>query len=503
MKKKILSMVLAAAMLIGVSGCGGDGVKTNENGEIVVHWTMPGPGKQQDADKVWAAFNEKLKTYEGFENVKVEFDVVDAGDYAQKFLMAQTGGEALDIVQTYTLKFVEEVRNGSFAPLDEYLEDELKETKEELPEFIFKYGEVDGSVYGITNYQMCPNMYALNINKELADKYLNIDEIKALLAKPEFDEKIFDALEPLLAAAKENGELRKGYNPHCSYMFASRLYDNIRNMFCIETYGDTNEVKMFFETEENKKIYDKMHEWFEKGYIRKDVLSADNLNKENGTANGHIMWIANNYKGYEEGEADGGAYYILYLSPNPLVPMNNAAGALAISSKSENKKTAAKIINLMNTEKGKDLYNMLVWGIEGEHYTVTGDDRIETIGYTGQGTSSAPYGLWKWVVGNTKNAYMTQSDSEDYKEFVFERFNEGEDTLVSRAIGFSPDLTEYQSQLAQLSSVDGEYTKPLMYGAVANYESVYAEFMDKIKKCESDKIRDEIQKQLDEFMASK
>ena len=169
----------------------------------------------------------------------------------------------------------------------------------------------------------------------------------------------------------------------------------------------------------------------------------------------------------------------------------------------ENKETAAKIINLMNTEKGKDLYNMLVWGIEGEHYTVTGADRIETIGYTGQGTTSAPYGLWKWVVGNTKNAYMTQSDSEEYKEFVFERFNEGEDTLVSRAIGFSPDLTEYQSQLAQLSSVDGEYTKPLMYGAVANYESVYAEFMDKIKKCESDKIRDEIQKQLDEFMASK
>ena len=494
--------MLVTALAGGIAGCGGNN-QSNTDEEVVITWKMPGPSGQADAEKVWAEFNKKLKEFEGLENVTVKFDVTDASDYSQKFLMSQTGGDDMDIIQTYTLKFVEEVRNGSFAPLDEYLDDELKETKEELPEFIFKYGEVDGQIYGITNYQMCPNMYALNIDKELADKYLDINAVKELLAKPEFDEKIFDVLEPLLAGAQANGELGKGFNPHCSYMFASRLYDNIRNMFCIETYGDDNEVKMFFETPENKKVYDRMHDWFQKGYIRKDVLSVDNLTKQNGIEGGHIMWIANNYKGQDVVETkDGKERYVLYLSPNPLVPMNNAAGAIAISANSKHKEIAAKIINLMNCERGKDLYNLLVWGLEGEHYTKTGEDRIETIGYTGQGTSSAPYGLWKWVVGNTENAYMTQSDSEDYKEFVFDRFNEGEDTLVSRAIGFYPDLTDYQSQLAQLSSVDGEYTKPLMYGAVENYETVYAEFMDKIKKCNSDEIRDEIQRQLDEFMAA-
>ena len=32
-----------------------------------------------------------------------------------------------------------------------------------------------------------------------------------------------------------------------------------------------------------------------------------------------------------------------------------------------------QLIGLMNTEKGKDLYNLLVFGIEGEHYTKVND----------------------------------------------------------------------------------------------------------------------------------
>lgn len=501
--KKVLSVLLAvsavAGTVVSMSGCSGN----SEDG-IVLTWKMPGPGKQKDADKVWAEFNEQLKTYEGFEDVTVNFEIYDASDYSQKFLNAQIKGGAMDIIQTYTLDFVKEARNGTFAPLNEYLDDEMKETKEELPEFIFKYGEVDGSIYGITNYQMCPNMYALNINKELADKYLDIAKIKELLSKKEFDEALFDELEPLLEGAKANGELDKGFNPLFSYMFASRLYDDLGKMFCIETYGEDTEVNLFFETKENKAVYDRMHEWFEKGYIRKDVLSVDDLKKDNDKKGGHLMWIANNYKGNEvvTNAETGTTSYVLYLSPNPVVPVSNAAGALAISANSQNKELAAKLINLMNCERGKDLYNLLVWGLEGEHYNKVSEDKIETIGYTGQGTSSAPYGLWKWVVGNTKYAYDTQADAEGYKTFVFEDFNEGENTVISRAIGFKPDFTAYESNVHQISSIDSEYTKPLMYGAVENYESVYAEFMDKLKSCKSDEIEKEIEKQLKEYLSA-
>lgn len=40
-----------------------------------------------------------------------------------------------------------------------------------------------------------------------------------------------------------------------------------------------------------------------------------------------------------------------------------------------------QLIGLMNTEKGKDLYNLLVFGIEGEHYTKVNDKEIQPIGF--------------------------------------------------------------------------------------------------------------------------
>ena len=60
-----------------------------------------------------------------------------------------------------------------------------------------------------------------------------------------------------------------------------------------------------------------------------------------------------------------------------------------------------QLIGLMNTEKGKDLYNLLVFGIEGEHYTKVNDKEIQPIGYTSQPTSESPYGQYRFAIGNT------------------------------------------------------------------------------------------------------
>ena len=98
--------MLVTALAGGIAGCGGNN-QSNTDEEVVITWKMPGPSGQADSEKVWAEFNKKLKEYEGMENVTVKFDVTDASDYSQKFLMSQTGGDDMDIIQTYTLKFVE------------------------------------------------------------------------------------------------------------------------------------------------------------------------------------------------------------------------------------------------------------------------------------------------------------------------------------------------------------------------------------------------------------
>ncbi len=501
MKKRIISTVLLSIMLAAVAAGCSNGENKTENGEVVINWTMPGPGVQTDSEMVWEEFNKQLKTYEGLENVSVKFDVISSADYAQKFLMAQTGGDKMDIVQTYTLDFVTEARNGTFAPLDKYLDDELKQTKEELPEFIFKYGEVDGNIYAITNYQMCPSMWALNIDKKIADKYMDVEKLKEVLSKPDTSNEIYAILEEMMSKAAANGDLGKGFYTDGGMFFATRDYTDVWGNFVINTYGDDKEVKFKFQLPEVKTYYDRLADWYNKGYIRKDILSISDAKADMKRDGGFIAWVDNSYSGHNEiVTSDGYEYYSFYIFANPVIPTTNAAGAIAIAASSEHKDIAARIINLMNCEQGKDLYNLLVWGLEGVHYNKIGEDRIETIGYTGQGNSNSPYGLWKWVVGNSKLAPTTQAEEEDYKEFVFDELNEGENTIVSKILGFKADLTNYQSNTSQINTVVKEYGS-LGHGAVTNHEKVYQEYMDKLEICGIEEVKAELQKQVDAFLA--
>ncbi len=502
--KKVVTMLLSAAMLVGIAGgCGSEKKKRDGEG-VTLRWVMPGPGKQSDSDAVWAEFNKRLKTYDGLENVSVDFEVIPASDYSQKFLLMQTGSDDLDIVQTYTLDFAKEARNESFAPMNELIEKNAPDLKKELPEFVLDYGIVDGEIYQIPNYQMIPGLFTLRVNKELADKYMDINELRETMKEYGSSQKSLDIIEAFLAKAKENGELGKGFGPGYASILVSGNYDSIINGFGYNKTDDTNKIVGIHREEEMKKFYDRMHDFFQKGYIRKDILSATDVNKEDGKKDGQIVYFHNGYNGEETDiTSNGDEVYVIYANPNPYVGTINAAGGLAIADKSENKETAIKVIELMNTQKGKELYNLLVWGIEGKNYNKIGGDRIETVGYEGQGTANAPYGLWKWVVGNTKNAYLTQKDLDNYKTFVFDELNEGENTRYSNIIGFKPDVSKIEVKTSQLSACIKEYHNPLCYGALDNYENVYNEFMEKLNACGADEIITELQKQVDEFKKEK
>ena len=504
MKKAIITL-LAASLAVGMIGGCGEKTEKKQGEEVTLKWVMPGPGKQKDSDEIWEAFNKELKTYPGLENVTVAFDIIPAGDYAQKFLMAQTSGDPMDIIQTYTLDFTKEARNGTFAPLDEYLDNEMSDIKNDLPEFIMDYGKVDGSTYAIMNYQMCPYMWALNINKEIADKYIDINELKTALSEKELNNKVYDILEQLFDKADANGELGMGFCPRANGYLFLRLADRISPCFGLNVYDGQNKVENIYTDMPFKEMCERMKAWYKKGYIRKDVLSVSDWSTDKDKEGGYLVYIDNNYQGKEEktNVQTGVTNYVLYLYPNPIVPYKNAAGGNAIYASSQNKEAAAKVINLLNSQKGKNLYNLLVWGQEGKHYNKISEDKIETLGYTGQGNSSADYGLWKWVVGNTKYAYETQADPEGYKDFVFGEFNEGKNTVISPIIGFKEDLTAYDANVSQIQSVIKEYENPISFGTVEDLNKTYNEFIEKLNTCGADKVKKELQKQLDEYLAKK
>lgn len=497
--KRVLSATLVLLIFALLLNCLFTGNKP-EKEPVTLKWIMPGPGKQLDSQMVWDEFNKRLKEFEGFENVTVDIEVIPSTDYAQKFEMMKIGKDSLDIIQTYQLDFADEVRNGTFAPLDELIDTHAPNIKKELPEFIMTFAEVDGELYAVPNYQVCPRLFSLRINKKLADKYIDINELRALFKKREYDERIYEIFEELLSNAQKNGELGTGFSPEFAAFFATRHYISVVEGYGYHVNDDSCRIFEIHKRPEQKNVFDHMRDFYEKGYIRKDILTTD-YGLYHGKAGGDIIYIHNGYNGEDvEINKDGIEEYVIYMDPAPVIPINNAAGGIAISSSSKHKEEAIKLIELMNTQKGKDLYNLLVYGIEGVHYEKIGEDRIKTLWNNQQAQRHTKYGLWRWIVGNTKMAYVPHYEPENYKKFVFDYLNEGKDTIKPKLIGFKLDKSNIDVQLSQQRTIVNKYNNPLMLGGLENHDEMYEEFMQKLDQYAAEETREEIQRQVDKFL---
>lgn len=515
--KKFITLLLAVVMILSLAACGttntnnADLIETDLSQPVTIKWIMPGPGVQTDSEMVWAKFNEELKKVEGFENVTVDVEVIPVADYAQKMTLMQTSGEQMDLIQTYQLDYATEYRNGAIIDMTPYLEKYAKKTLSEVPEWVIAMGKVDGGQAILPNYQKMVQSYVyVNIPADLAEyadiegmekAFMETDKENNYILSDSSKQLITDYLSKVAAA----GKIGKGYvTPFplrgvepITHIF--QYYYNDPDFTVINTHLDAQQQGNW---RFKKEMYDL-------GYVRKDALSAKNTDA-NGIVGGNVMFPAQNIPGVfttylEEGTFDVPVLQIPALG-NHFIPYKPAAGGTAIPSGSQYPDVAARLINLMNSSEGIELYNIMVYGIEGVHYEVKKEyengDKLISPEYPDEGNSSSKYGLWKWIVGNAKNAYLTVGQGEDYKEIIYTQLNEGERTIPSPLMGFALDSSSIDIKLAQIKTVSSEYGNPIGSGA-ADTDKLLAEMTEKYKQAGSDDIIAEIQSQVDAFVANK
>lgn len=510
MKFKKTALIMAGVTaLTSLTGCGGK--KASDNSEkVTVNWIMPGPGMQKDSEEVFKALNEKIKTYEGFENVELNITPIVANDYAQKFLLMQTSGNAMDIVQTYCLEYVDEVRNGSFLPLDDYIEKSDK-FKDAFPDWFWDYALVDGKHYYVPNYQVMSNVdYSFATQKKLSDKYSEFGKLEETFQKAEtFDNSCWDAVESYLDALNAGGDIKMGYSPLDSLTFTlQKGYEDVGNRFYIKMDDPEHKLVYMDEMPERINSFKRVAALFQKGYIRKDIASIGDTDTAMGNEDGYSLWHTGTRMQKDLNEFSisgtekkfGFEIDVAKTKDYDYIPSSNAAGGNAISVSSKNPDIAWKVIELFNTKEGKDIYNMMVFGLEDKHYKKVSDNIIEPVDYVSQASSSSSYGMFRWVVGNTKYSYYTPT--EPMTEELFDDANNGEHSLRSSLTGFILNSDGLETEIAQINAVFEEY-KNLNRGTYSDIDKVYSEYMNKVKTAGLEKVRESYQKQVDEFFADK
>lgn len=502
--KRTICVVLGTALAVtAFAGCGKQKTDDASKSEKL-KWVMIGPGKQKDADMVWAEFNKQLA--EKLPNTEVEFEIIEGSAYGEKWQLMSAASEQIDIAWSgYAVpSFLGEVEKGAYLPLNDLIDENAPDIKEELPDWLFKLTTVDDKIYAIPNYQvMSTTPLGLHIRKE-HEQYIDIDKIQKAYMEFRNDfskgQAFYDTIAEYLENMKQAGKIGKGVGLGLGSFdaIADKVYDSttVSNFWI-----DPDTLKVFYDgTSPYKKLwYDVAEDWYKKGYIRNDILS-ENMDGADEAEKGYILWAHGYFnKTIEKIESmqKGFDTRVFGLSDKSYIKNSVPATMTALGRTCKNPQRAIKVLELMHTEKGKDLYNLLTFGLEGTHYEKVSENRIKPVDYTSQGDSNSKYGLWKWAVGNTLNAYELPGDEDGMADYIKELDNSSE---LLPTVGFKPDMSEYTVELAQIKSVEDEY-KTLKYGALPNQQETYKEYEAKLESAGVEKVREGIQKQLDKWLS--
>lgn len=264
-------------------------------------------------------------------------------------------------------------------------------------------------------------------------------------------------------------------------------------------------VNSIYLTEEYKEACKVVAEWQDKGYFPADVMTIKtaDLTGENMMNDIAMVWSYNTstaptsedtQKFY--GESYGFDILAHHFSDVNYMSSRWGACGNAITYNCVNPEAAMALLQLINTEKGAALYNMLVFGIEGEHYTKISDTRIETLDYdAAQGGSDARYSAHNWCVGNTFNGYLNQAMSDEQNEWALEI---NKNAIASPMNGLVLDTTAISDGIAQCKAVHKEYKDRFWWGAtgVDGFDVAWNEMVNKLKAANISSIISAEQSQL-------
>lgn len=481
--KKTALIAGIATLALGLTACGsGSGKEKATEGDGPTTLLMYQIGdKPENHDELMEIANKRI---EEKINAKVDLQYIGWGDWDDKMSTIIASGENFDL--SFSTNFVSNAQKGAYADLTELAPKYAKDIYEQLDEAYIKGNTIDGKLYAIPVNGNVFSEQMLTFNKHFLDTYdISIDGINSY-ADAEEALKKFHEKEPNIAA----------FAVGSSFLMNSNYDFPLGNEmpFAVKTNaegGDTEIINQYTDSEkvDNLKL---MHKWYKAGYI-----PADAATNTAGYDLDQDTWFM---REETQGPMDYGDTILTNAAGKELVsrpitaPIKSTSNAQmanwVVSNVSKNKEKAVELLNLLNTDA--ELLNGLVYGIEGEAWEKTGEGKLKLLdGYKPNTHMTA------WNTGNNAILY-TQDTITD--EMIAERDKSIEEAVASPILGFSFKTAPVKTEITNISNVMNRYNASLNTGTV-DPEETLPKLLEDLEKAGWEKVREEMQKQFDEFRA--
>lgn len=524
MKKFFTTLLCFLLSVITIASCVGCGRRDlqekweDNDEEYTIDWFLPittdGIALSfPDMDEVEDAINEII--YPKI-NAKVNIIEVLWYTYNEQMSLRLGSNEKFDLCFTspsvnyyYTY-----IKRQSFLPLDSLLDDYGQDILEQIPDYAIEQAKYsDGKVYGVVNQQITPRTDAVLIRDyDLFDSFCrlngyedydhtNIHEyIKTAEIHP------YDILEEYCGWLKTNN---KGLNGKMgaldvNYSLQTRYHwDDLGTGMLVPGVVSANDtadggIKVFnqFETDEFKADIQRMAGYYSSGLAPSQIKEGDKgTSMDNYDVASLTTWKPNDIRLNTDGKKGGAMrvgdpyYYISYI----------LGSMTAISSTSKNPARVMKFLNLLWTDPA--LLNLLCFGIEGEHYTYTdkgNSTQIKQIPNSGYDNYTMTWAYSSEFIEGLN--YLDRYETNPYQQSKVIN----ETAYKSDVIGFVFDESKVSIYVSQCKAAASSILTEFSTGRHGdNVMDVYNDLMDKLDAAGMDKIIEEKQRQLDEWLANK
>lgn len=480
---------------------------------------ITGAGKQANSDKVWAAFNEQLQQY--VPNTTVEFIDVSFDEYSEKFSQVLASGEGVDLAWTgWLINKPQNIADGNLMPLDDLLAEYGQGIVDILGENVVEIhrNAADGKLYYLPSWQgLCGERRGWLVVTEIAELAGDtwIEDTEAALNKwrnnysgIEDFQAVLDQATKYLAAAKEAGKLGAGINT--GRAFGWSMYNGMYSFLGVGgaeigiTYCDGTFTVKDGVAGEHYKLYAKtMADWYKEGYIRSDIMSVDTSTLTT-PKNGEItdttyVFSCDPYLTEADQEAaiaDAGMdMTYLPIEENAYLILGGDT-SYAIPYCADEPERAMMVLNAIYSQP--DLYNTLIYGIEGEDYTKNADGTITTSYVGASPTADDSYGIQRWIIGSCKNALINNGTDPNY----YADLEALEETArVNPFLNFTFDRTNVEGICASILNVYYEYGPQIDNGVAGdNWEELYNNYMAARKDAGIEELVTEFQNQINAYI---
>lgn len=528
MKKKVIAALMAVAMTAGLlAGCGGsDSTQNNtagttqtsdsaqaQGGEAAeagsgaidtsetVNLTMYLYGSEGVANPdILNALNEKLLADI---NATLEIKYIDWGDVATKYPLLWASGEEFDmayISSSASVPYATLAKQDALVDITDMLDTYAPTLKAELDEVAWDSMKINDRIYGVPSTYSEFTAYGYVTRKDLMDKY-GIESIESIEDMESYmDAALADGWTPL------NGSSNLGNDMYRMFLATTEDWIDAPGLPTTGLYlaGKLSDPEDIFHpafTDEFEEFAVKMHEWAEKGYWSRDVLSASQDDKDNfynGVSASYIShqpdWTGN--YGTQKTKLPGveTEFYCFPEANGKIVRKMGVENATGISRNSKYPERCLMLIEKLMTDE--ECYDLFQYGIEGRQYIVEDGKTTKPENYDAEVDGG---GFSGWALRTDK--YNIPADTEDPRRYTLNE--EWKEVAVDNPyVGFSFDSASVSAELSAIANVDAQLGLQILLGkttqdpveAVAEYrkqleaagietliEAVKAQYSDSLK----------------------